>query len=543
MRAEAEIPNVGEEQTQGRIERYGQYRGDDHREVLGVGQRFEQAAFLRFESQHGQERNGYHQQREEARPRDHLHRFNDHGAVVSLAPVALPFLQPLVGLLDHDDRGVHHGSDGDGDATERHDVRAEPHGAHRDKGDEDRHRDRDDWNRRAGEVPEEDENHQRHYRDFLHQRVFQAVDGSLDQIRAVVGRDHLHARGEARLDLAQLVLDAADNREGVFALSHNDDSGDGVARAVPVGHAAPQIGTEDHLSDVFDAHRYARWRRRERYFGNVVLAPRVAAAAHHVLCAGQLQQAPAHVAVAAANGLDDSCNWDVVGLQLPGIDVHLVLAHEAAEWRHLGHAGHGPELVAQKPVLKRTEIGQAVFARSIHQHVLKDPTHARGVGAELARSPAWKFRLHRREVFERARARPVNVGAIVEDHVHERVAEIGVAADSLYPRCTEHRGHDRIGDLIFDDVRAAVPLRVDDDLCVAQVGDGVERHVAHGPPARDGGEADQGEHQEAVPRRELDDPVNHNGAPAPLRTLPCPTATGFRNPSERCPKSRCAHLA
>jgi hypothetical protein len=31
----------------------------------------------------------------------------------------------LVGVLDHDDRGVHHGADGDGDPAERHDVRVE----------------------------------------------------------------------------------------------------------------------------------------------------------------------------------------------------------------------------------------------------------------------------------------------------------------------------------------------------------------------------------------------------------------------------------
>ena len=399
---EAEILHVGEEQTHGRIERDSQHRGDDHREVLGVGQRFEQAAFLRFQSQHGQERNGDHQQREEAGRADHLHRLNNHGAVVSLATAALPFLQPLVGLLDHDDRGVHHGSNRDGDATKRHDVRVEPHGAHRDEADEDRHWDRDDWNRRAGEVPEEDENHQRYDRDFLDQRFVQAVDGAPDQIRAVVGRDHLHARGQSRLDLAQFVFDAIDDRERVLALPHHDDSGDGVARAVPIGDTAPQIGTEDHLSDVLDAHRYAGWRRRERYFGNVLFGPHVAAAAHHILRACKLQQAPAHVVVATADSLDDSCNWDVVGLQLCGIDVHLVLAHEAAERGHLGHAGHGAKLVAQEPVLERAQVGQAVLSRSVHQHVLKNPTHAGGVRAELARSSSRQFRLHRREVFKRA---------------------------------------------------------------------------------------------------------------------------------------------
>jgi hypothetical protein len=34
-------------------------------------------------------------------------------------------LQPLVGVLDHDDGSVHHRTDGDGDAAEAHDVGAQ----------------------------------------------------------------------------------------------------------------------------------------------------------------------------------------------------------------------------------------------------------------------------------------------------------------------------------------------------------------------------------------------------------------------------------
>ena len=46
--------------------------------------------------------------------------------IVSRTPGRLPVLQLLVGVLDHDDRGVDERSDGDGDAPERHDVRADP---------------------------------------------------------------------------------------------------------------------------------------------------------------------------------------------------------------------------------------------------------------------------------------------------------------------------------------------------------------------------------------------------------------------------------
>ena len=38
---------------------------------------------------------------------------------------ALVAFQMLVGVFDHDDDRVHHRADGDGDAAERHDVRAD----------------------------------------------------------------------------------------------------------------------------------------------------------------------------------------------------------------------------------------------------------------------------------------------------------------------------------------------------------------------------------------------------------------------------------
>ena len=42
-------------------------------------------------------------------------------------------LQVLVRVLDHDDGGVDHRADGDGDAAERHDVGVDPLPAHDDE--------------------------------------------------------------------------------------------------------------------------------------------------------------------------------------------------------------------------------------------------------------------------------------------------------------------------------------------------------------------------------------------------------------------------
>ena len=51
------------------------------------------------------------------------------------------------------------------------------------------------------------------------------------------------------------VLHALDDVEGVLAVAHHDDAADGVALAVEVGDAAPDLGPEGDLADVAQQHR------------------------------------------------------------------------------------------------------------------------------------------------------------------------------------------------------------------------------------------------------------------------------------------------
>src|SRR5205823_4457983 len=88
----------------------------------------------------------------------------------------------------------------------------------------------------------------------------------------------------------------------------------------------------------------------------------VAAASHHVLGAAQLDHAAAGLAVAAADRVDHRVDANVVALQAVRVDVDLILFAEPANRRHLGHAGHGIEVITQVPILDRTEISQAVIA-------------------------------------------------------------------------------------------------------------------------------------------------------------------------------------
>ena len=64
----------------------------------------------------------------------------------------------------------------------------------------------------------------------------------------------------------------------------------------------------------------------------------------------------------------------------------------------------------------------------------------------------------------------------------------------------------RISDLVLDDLRRlAGPFGVDDDLRVGEVGDGVERDVAHGVNAAEHQRQRRQQNDELVPQRKIDD--------------------------------------
>ncbi|MCY1227424.1 hypothetical protein D9M72_396910 [compost metagenome] len=112
---------------QDRHQGHGQSRRRGHGIGLGVGQRREQPALLRLERKHRDERQRNDQQRQEQRGPDLGRRLPDHApalvpARLTTGMVRMPVLQLLVRVLDHDNRGIDHGTDGDRDSAQRHDV-------------------------------------------------------------------------------------------------------------------------------------------------------------------------------------------------------------------------------------------------------------------------------------------------------------------------------------------------------------------------------------------------------------------------------------
>ena len=92
----------------------------------------------------------------------------------------------LVGVLDHDDRRIHHGANGNGDAAQAHDVGIEPqhvHGGQRDEHADGQH---DDGHQRAPCVHEKHHADHGHDDAFLDQDPFQIVDRPMDQVGTVI---------------------------------------------------------------------------------------------------------------------------------------------------------------------------------------------------------------------------------------------------------------------------------------------------------------------------------------------------------------------
>ena len=185
---------ANEEAHQNRRERDGEQRRRGHRIGFGERERFEQPAFLRLQREHRQERNRDDEQRIKQR------RADLDGGVADDVPVrlfALVVLQMFVRVLDHDDDRVHHRADGDGDAAQRHDVRADALAEHDDERHQHRDGQNDDGDQRAAEVQQEREADERDDDAFLDQLFFERLDRAVDERGAVVG-DRVVSRRAAR---------------------------------------------------------------------------------------------------------------------------------------------------------------------------------------------------------------------------------------------------------------------------------------------------------------------------------------------------------
>ena len=356
---------------------------------------------------------------------------------------------------------------------------------------------------------------------FLDQRPAEVADGVSNETRSIVGRHDRHTRGQRRLDLAQLRLDAVDDPQGVLSEAHHDDAADHLTATIELGHTPPHVRSHTNLCHVLHPDRCPAGIRAEPDLPDVIGRGQIATAAHHVFPTRELQQAPRDIVVARSDRAHHVGDRQVVRGEPVGVEVHLILLDEPPDRGHLSHAGHTGQPVPQMPVLEAPELGQVVLAGLVHQGVLEDPADAGRVGPDRRVDAVRQASADALQVLHHAASSPVHVGAIFEDDVDVGDAEVGEAPNGADPWRREERRHDGIGHLILDQVwTTPFPRRCHDHLHIGDIRHRVERRLAHCPQAPQG-EGDRcGADEKPVRGAPVDDSSNHGDTP--LLTAPPP---------------------
>ena len=143
---------------------------------FGEGQRREQPPLLRLQREHRHKGQRDDQQREKQRGPDLGRRIADDlpalGTFQRLIGVGLlPVFQVLVCVLDHHHGCIHHGADGNGDASQRHDVGVHPLVVHDDESRQDAQGQRDDGHQGRAQVKQKDKAHHGHHGELFEQLV------------------------------------------------------------------------------------------------------------------------------------------------------------------------------------------------------------------------------------------------------------------------------------------------------------------------------------------------------------------------------------
>ena len=349
---------------------------------------------------------------------------------------AVPGLDALVRVLDHHHGRRQHRAYGNRNTAKRHDVSVHPLVVHDDKGDQNSQRQRNDRDEGRAQVKQEHHAHQRHDDELLDELLLKVRHRALDEAGTVIDADDLDARRQARLELFDFCLDRVDRLERVLARAHHDHTARDFAFAVQLGDAAPHLGADLQARDIAKSHGDSRLGRHERNLAKIVERLQIAGGAHHIFGFAQLQHRAAALLVAALHRVHDLHVRDAESAHPLRIEHDLVLAHHPAHARHFRDVWHRLQFVLEEPVLKRAQLRQIHLAAPVDQRVFVHPAHAGGIGPERGLGLRRQPRLHLVEVFEHARARPVGVGAVLEQDVHERIAEHRVAAHRF---CARHR--------------------------------------------------------------------------------------------------------
>ena len=199
----------------------GQRGRPRHGVRFGEGQRTKQPPFLPLKSKDGNEGQGDNQQADKQRGANLDRGVGDHlpaRGVINLLSrmLVIPLFEPFVRVFNHDDGGIHHRPDGNGNASQRHNVGVQPLEMHDDKGNTQAKRQRDNRDQRRANVPQEQCADDGHHDKLFEQLGTQVVDCPIDELAAIVGGHNLNAFRQAGLQRLQLIFHRRDDFTRIF---------------------------------------------------------------------------------------------------------------------------------------------------------------------------------------------------------------------------------------------------------------------------------------------------------------------------------------
>ena len=224
----------------------------ERRQHVGERQRAEQRALEAAEQEDRQEHERHHDRRVDDGAA-HLHRGGEHD--VEGAGAGGRAAQPPPGVLDVDDRVVHHLPDGDREAAEHHDVEGRARRAQHGHGREQRERDGDHAHHRRPQLGGEDQEHERYQDGAGQERAAQVAKGVRHEARLAEHRPlDAHVGGQRAHDRLERVLDRrGDGQHVLLGLLGDEqhDAGLAVHDRVAHRHRRPVR----HVGDARERHR------------------------------------------------------------------------------------------------------------------------------------------------------------------------------------------------------------------------------------------------------------------------------------------------
>ena len=158
--------------------------------------------------------------------------------------------------------------------------------------------------------------------------------------------------------------------------------------------------------------------RLHRDIGNILQILHHTDASNIILVGILLDVAATRIGIVALQGIKHLAHGDPAGVQLVGIDSHLVLLDIAAPTAYFGNARGSGKLFAHYPVLHGSELGERVFMLVSllgTNGIVVDFAQSCGDRSHLCLGVLRQFFLQLFHHLTHLRTCPIDIGCIVED--------------------------------------------------------------------------------------------------------------------------------